>query len=173
MGKITDEDLRQMLKTLTKGPMQVFPAEVISVDLEEYTIDVKPAGQAELLDVRLKAGIDEFKDGVVEVPSEGSSVLIGIIGNDRDTAYVVKTSQVDKVIINGGELGGLIKIEELKTQLGKYNQLLQAVIGVLNGAPIPEPGSNAPSALQAALKAAVAGKQLPTYDDIEDDKVIH
>jgi phage gp45-like len=75
--------------------------------------------------------------------------------------------------LNGKSMGGLTKTRELKTQLEKNSGILQALLSVLNSAPIPEPGSGSPSALQAALKAAVAGKAPGDFSQIESDKVFH
>lgn len=138
MSKYSDEDLRQMLKQLVAPPVQVLVADVTAVNLNEYSIDVKPIGRAEVLDVRLKAGLDGIKQGIVEIPKNGSKVLIGLIGNDKNTAFLIKTSEVDEVLMNvesfkmnGGNLGGLIKIEELVDRLNKIedklNDFIQAV----------------------------------------------
>lgn len=169
---MTDAEVRSLLKGFFKIPDQVFPAEVLSVDLNTHTIKVKPVGRAEIPDVRLKAGEESENTGIVEVPEVNSSVLVGLIGNDKNTAYVVKCSKVSSVIINGGDLGGLIKIEELKSELDKYNQLLEAFLNALS-TPVSEPGNGAPSAFQAALNSALSSKQLPDFAQIEDDKVKH
>jgi hypothetical protein len=56
---------------------------------------------------------------------------------------------------------------ELKTQLDKSNNLVQALINIINGPAIPEPSSGSPSALQAALHAAIATLQLGDYTHIK------
>lgn len=76
--------------------------------------------------------------------------------------------------LNGKSLGGLTKTKELKTQLDKNSAILQSLLAVINSAaPIPEPGSGSPSALQAAFKVAVAGKVPGDFSQIESDKVFH
>ena len=91
-------------------------------------------------------------DGIVEFPKVGSSVLCGVIGQDEDQCCVLKCSEVEKVVINGGQNGGLINIQTLVEQLDKTNEVIEAITGVLTGSPIPEPGNGAASALQAGFK---------------------
>lgn len=57
-----------------------------------------------------------------------------------------------------------------KTEIEKTNTLLQALITIISGAPIPEPGSGAPSALQTALAGAISGQSLGSFTDITSDK---
>jgi len=74
--------------------------------------------------------------------------------------------------INGKNFGGLIKIEELKAQLEKNREILQTFLAVL-ATPVNEPGAGNPSAFQAALLAALAGKVPGNYSNIENAKVNH
>jgi phage baseplate assembly protein V len=43
-------------------------------------------------------------------------------------------------------------------EINAKNEVVDAIMGVLNGAPVTEPGNGSPSALQAALSSAIAGK---------------
>jgi hypothetical protein len=61
----------------------------------------------------------------------------------------------------------MVKGSELETQLEKNNDLLQAIIDILTGTVIDEPGSGSPSALQAALKTAIGSKVLGVYSHIK------
>ena len=74
--------------------------------------------------------------------------------------------------INGNDYGGLIKIEELKTQLQKNTAILQGLLGTLK-APITEPGNGSPSAFQAALITAIGALQAGNFSNIENKKVAH
>lgn len=128
-------------------------------------------------------------------PAINAMCLIGMIENQDAAAFLIDASVVEEVaftatklnasleelnidvtqtVFNGGNNGGLIKIEELKNELAKYTQLLQAILSVINVLPgINEPGNGAPSAFQAALKTAVTGKQLPTFTTIENTTIKH
>lgn len=228
-----EEEIRKKLRELATVPVQVFPAKVIAINREDLTIDVKPIGRAEIPDVRIRAGIEGITQGVIEIPALDSMVLVGLIGNDPDEAYLVKathvrevilTTQVEgqirvtapqdgsllvkgstgssihleagengamrlnglpsvpveinsvqegEVIINGGNNGGMTITPTLRAELQKNNAILQALLNVINGAPIPEPGQGSPSALQSALSGAVTGRQVGDFSQIENDKVKH
>jgi hypothetical protein len=108
---------------------------------------------------------------LVIVPEENSLVLVGY--NNSVSPYCIMIETAKKILFNGGENGGLIKIESLKSELDKVNQILDAILQIINGTPIPEPGNGANSALQTALSAVLTGKQTPTYSEIENEKIKH
>lgn len=88
------------LKALSKVPIVTFAAEVLAVDEAKATIDCKPlSGGAELLDVRIKSTIDEVETGIIVLPSVGSFVLLGLIGNNEDEALLLKCNEVDYIKI--------------------------------------------------------------------------
>lgn len=100
----------------------------------------------------------EIEEGDVAVYTEGGAKIV---------------LHEDEVYINGGKNGGLIKIEELKKELEKNNQILQSIINVCLNSVVNEPGNGSPSALQTALKSVLAGKQVANYANIENEKVKH
>jgi hypothetical protein len=168
------EDLRQQLKELTKAPIMVFPATVNTVNTDNYTIDVTPIGGTDVYDVRLKAGIDSIKDGIVEIPTQGSTVLIGLIGNDKKTAFVVKASQVDQTIINGGNNGGIPVSSKIQVNLDQINDYLialkDAVHAGLNA--VGEGSAASGSAASAAFDLAMTGQSID-FENMEDTKITH
>jgi hypothetical protein len=120
----------------------------------------------------------EVDDGLVLFPTAGSTVFV--VYSTYVPPFVVLFSQIDQVLFsagsiqfNDGSFGGLTKSIELQTQLNTTNALLTAILTVLNGAPIPEPGSGSPSALQAALKVALTGQQLGDYSAIINTLITH
>jgi len=118
--------------------------------------------------------------GVYMVPTIGADCEVMEI-DGAGKWEMIKASSYDKVIIQGnilvqfndGSNGGLTITPELKTQLAKNNALLSHLITVINGVVIDEPGSGAASALQAALKTAIAADELGDFSNIEDTKVKH
>ena len=72
----------------------------------------------------------------------------------------------------GTKFGGVPKVEQLRTQLQKNSDILQALVDTL-GTPINEPGGGQPSAFHAALKIAVGANTPGTWDGIENEKVKH
>lgn len=127
--------------------------------------------------------------GVYFKPKQNAECLIDFRDNDNTKAQIVLCSDYeeikiscyenilkidkDNIILNDGSFGGLVKVEELKTQLEKTNNVLNSILNIINGNPIAEAGNGAPSALQIALKAAVVGKQVGDYSNIENEKIKH
>lgn len=155
---MSDDEIRKALQALCAAPVINKVATVVSIDLEEYTALVLPEGETEL-EVRLKAGIDGVVDGLVEVPEVDSDVLISLIGNDPDNAYIAKCSKVEKIIMFGGELGGLIKLNYL------YERI-QAIETALNSHTHPVSG-----AVAGANPATI--NPLTVKANLEDTKVLH
>lgn len=142
---------------------------VEAVDKTARTCDVKPSdGSATIYDVRLQA-TPEQTQGILRVPKAGTSICIGWIS--EEVAIMVEADEYDEIIINNGELGGLTITPELVTQLEKINVFLNAFLGIVNGTPIPEPGSGAASAFQTALRTALSSVQVPNYSEVENNKV--
>ena len=61
----------------------------------------------------------------------------------------------------------------MKSELNKNNQILQSILAVINGSPIPEAGNGATSLLQTTLKGVLVGKQIGDFSNIENNKVKH
>ena len=78
----------------------------------------------------------------------------------------------ETVELNGSDYGGLIKIEELKTQLQKNTAILKGLLEVLKVV-VSEPGNGSPSVFQAALLGAIGTMQTGDFSNIENKKVVH
>ncbi|WP_420582092.1 hypothetical protein [Reichenbachiella sp.] len=170
-----NQKVRDIAQALSKQRMKLMPtftATVKEVDEATMTCVVEPPGQAEIDEVRLKAGIDEVTDGIVEFPTVGSTVLCGIIGQDEDICFVIKCSVVDKIVMNGGSLKGLIIHDELVAQLTKMTARIDGIIDAIgDGVPAPQDGG---SALQATIVAGLAAlNDVEDFSNIENDKVKH
>lgn len=166
------EELMMKLKELLMQPACVFPANIVSVNEAAMTCVVQPLNDdVPMTDVRLKAAIDNVTDGVVEIPVVGSTVLICLIGNDENTAFVIKCSNVSKVIMYGGTNGGLVNWPAVKAELDKTNQVVNALVQSLTGwTTVPSDGG---AALKVYATAQLAAKSVGDYSSKEDTKVLH
>jgi hypothetical protein len=190
MGK--HQELRELLFKLLKGniPTQTVEAKVTSVDKEHRTCELEPTdGSPALYEARLTSVVDDQVNYLVTYPKEGSIVLATVINNDPKDVHVLAIGEVESIemkigsmslfqnaeghVFNGGGNGGMVITPTLRDELNKTNELVEALVQVINGAPVPEPGNSAPSALQTSLKAAIIGKQLGDYSQIENNKVKH
>lgn len=179
--------IRQLAAQGTGG-MGFTVGTVTAVDKEARTVDVQPLNEdAPLLGVNLQAGQGSTV-GVVQIPREGSYVMVGyvqdgaagmvllcddieeaqVVIKDTDTASIV--AMEDGITMNGGKLGGMVKVEDITTRLNliekDINKLKQAFTG---WTPVPQDGG-------AALKGGVAGwagRQLTESKrgDYENEKV--
>lgn len=170
------------------GGMGFTVGTVTAVDKTARTVDVQPLNEdAPLLGVNLQANQGSMV-GVVQIPREGSYVMVGYVADgaagmvvlcddieeaqvvikDTDTASIVATE--DGITMNGGGLGGMVKVEAITTRLNliekDINELKQALT---NWTPVPQDGG-------AALKSGVtdwAGQQLTESKrgDYENEKV--
>jgi len=150
------------------GNVYALDAEVKSVDKTTRTcvvIAITGKTQSEIPDVRLMSAVD---DGFLLVPVVGSNVCI--IATPQSDAYISQYSEIEEIIMRGGDLGGLVKLLDAVERYNKIeddiNKLKQAFT---TWTPTPNDGG-------AALKAAAAswsGQQLQktVRADIENKKI--
>jgi hypothetical protein len=177
----------QMIAGTHVPSFKTFTATVLQVQENEYTCTVQSGEDIPYI-ARLKAVLElENTDGFILIPAKDSEVIVteinigeyAVIGYSAIDKILLKTKSTqiamnkDGIVFNGGNFGGLIKIQELKNELDKINQILQAIMTVLSGAPVTEPGNGNPSALQQVLNSALADKLLPAYTNIENEKIKH
>lgn len=152
----------------------VFVGKVESVDGDSCTVSV---GALELTDVRLTAATDGEDGKMLLTPKEGSMVLVADLGQGtrRDLAVVGYThiekieATCSQITLNGGDLGGLVKIEKLTE---KINGLVQA----FNSHTHTVSGSAQMGNTQLPVTAtAAAGNwaQELNKNDYEDTKIKH
>lgn len=171
--------MSDLLRAILKAKMQelipssVIIARVMQVDEKELSITVTELDMlTKIYDVRLMPAMGEKANSIVCIPKAGSLALIGIINNNPGANYMIMCQECDKVIINGGDFGGLIKIQELQKQMKKDSAILQALLDIINGAPLTQP-ANSPSVLQTALKTRMSALQKGDYSEIENKNVTH
>lgn len=124
-----EEKLIRGLRGLLKVSAIVETATVISVDAEGLSCDVQLADETDIPDVRLKAALDNIKDGIVELPKVDSTVLVCLIGNDKQTRFVIACSEVEQVVMFNGANGGVVKIQPLVGRMNAIEDKLNDLIG--------------------------------------------
>jgi hypothetical protein len=109
------DSLRSIVKT---NELQPIMATVIagSYDSVNKTIDVSPInGDADLLGILVNANAE---DGFLLVPKDNS--VVGVVLTSVSTGFVALVSEVDLILLNGDVNGGLVKIDDLKTQYDSF-----------------------------------------------------
>jgi hypothetical protein len=171
---------KEALHRLTHGgTVQTFVAKVKAIDEVKMTCDVSVEGTADLFDVRLRSVIDSAEKGILIYPKIGTYVLVGIIDGRKTSAFVAATSEVDKIRLmsdvielSGNSLGGIVKADELKTQLDKMTARIDGIIdAITNGVPVTDySGAGLQSSIVLALQTLI---DIENFNHIKNDKVKH
>ncbi|WP_291126914.1 hypothetical protein [Dysgonomonas sp. UBA7698] len=161
----------------------VFAAKVIEVNGLTCTIDYDGL---KLTDVRLLPTTTVDGDRALLIPAKDTYVLVISDGGDLSSLWIAKTDVLEKieimigdvsvvadkdgVILNGGSLGGMVKIKPLISKLNTLENSVNALKAVFAGwSPVSQDGG-------AALKAAIsqwAGQPVSVtkIGDLENEKV--
>ena len=162
------------------GSGQLFlVGKVKSVEGESCTVEIDGL---EIDEVRLTAVNDGGEGKLTVTPKTGSMVLLADLsgGAMRDVA-VVGYSQVDKIEgevekieLNGGENGGMVKIESLKNNLDALKRYVEAMkSAIANGFTSVGASTAANGATgRAAFEGAMAAQSI-SFEDMEDTKITH
>lgn len=184
------ERVNKALKRLARGEqrVQVITGKVSAVN--GMVCDVVPSdGGAMMFDVRLTVTSSSDEVGCVAVPMVGSSVIIGMLNGDPNAWTVLHVERIERwflnlpgkasiearpngnVLINGESYGGLVKVQELRSELQKVNTFLITLRTAITAA-VPAPGDGG-AAIKAAVASAIQTLQLPTYTSIESQRTKH
>jgi len=161
-------------------PVQVLTGKVTAVNTGDMTVDVSIQGRADRLDVRLRAVIDGQEKGILIYPKTGSYVLVGLIDNRPESAFVVAYSEVEKIRLldldrlelGGDNKGGLVISQAVADDLNTIKQDLNQLKQVFAGWQAAQGDGG------SALKLAVAGWASSALvstnkTDLENQKVTH
>jgi hypothetical protein len=156
--------LEQMLESKFTN-MNVRICKVLEVYTDKTALVEPVDGKAEFL-VRLQAN---SVNGLYIKPKIDSLVGISMI-NDHVGAVVVY-GEIDSITLLDGTYNGIVKADELKEQLDKTNEVLQAVVDSLaNWVVVANDGG---AALKTAFATALGTKTVGDYSDIKNDKITH
>ncbi len=135
-------EIRKLLEQFIGHRKNTMLAVVKEVDEQENTCLVVD-DETEIPGVRIQP-ITGGEKGMICIPAIGSYVLCGRIEMDEDW-MMIQASEYSKIVINGGDLGGLVKIEPLIDWMGKVYADMQTLKTQLNTWPVV--GNSAPLAL--------------------------
>ena len=178
---------------------------VDAVDAEARTVDCTPLDEgAPLLGVNLQAN-QESGEGVVLLPALGSYVVVSFLAPSvavvvltekvdkiglkiGDTTAEVVDGQVDiavrdttvkispeGVVINGGGLGGMVKIAELTQKLNEFIAAFNSHTHTLPSGTVAVAGSPSAQSNPAPIAVPAIASRHPSVSvsDYEDEKVKH
>jgi hypothetical protein len=165
-----EEQLIEGLRALAGLPLIFEVATVVSCDSAKLTCVIELMNETQIPDVRLKASFGDdpvITDGLVQIPTVGSSVIVAMIGNNVSTRFVAMFSRVDEVVLFNGENGGVPKVVPLVQKLNAIEDKINDVIDYINGHSHPGHGS--------APTPTYTGGNLSNTDveDLENTQVKH
>lgn len=185
------EVIQQLAGTYNRDFVSITLCEVTSILKAETdgVIDCTPISGDSITDmpsVKLKA---EPNDGFMIVPAVGSTVLVA--SSTRNNYYVLMYSDIDKVIctidndnyfvfssdgfiFNGGELDGMVKVNDLVTKLNNLETKVNNIISTISTTfvPVPNDGGAALKALFASLSGGtLAPLSQTTRENLENPKI--
>jgi hypothetical protein len=183
-----EREIQQQLKDLLKSPQILTPAEVLSVNKTDKTVEVRTVDDLVIPDARLRPVIKNT-EGIVIFPKVGTVVQVMPLGSDTDGIYIVATVEEaetieavvgnnsitwdsDGIKINDGSKGGLIEVTKLRTQVERNSDLLSQLQGFIKAwIPITQDGG---AALKTALiQAGWTERPVADLSDIENKKITH
>ena len=180
-------NIGQMIKALARqgANIEAQLCTVTAVDAAARTVDCEPLDEsAPLLGVNLQAN-QGLTSGMVLIPKVGSYVIVALM-NDGVNGCVIATEEVERmelvigearvevtedgIVLNGGALGGLVKVEALTARLNGIEESINELKAALSGwVPVSQDGG-------AALKGAISSWASETLvlterGDYENEKV--
>lgn len=165
-----DKTINSLIQDIAKTNDEVYSlrAKIDAYDEAENTIDVTPInGKAPILSVPIIAGASETP--LLLTPKVGSFCIVTFLS--KDNAFASMFSELESVSIRGDQFGGLIKIEELKSELAKVTARIDALYSGIQGATITPADGGA--SFKAGIIAAISGVPKENYSNIENENVKH
>lgn len=191
MQNNTEDNFQRLIETVFRrkqAPMLVTVGKVSNIDEDEQTCDISIDEDLTLSNCRLNAIIDNYDNRLLIVPKNNSMVAFIAIGGKLTEPLIVSYSEIEKVLLtigesdiiikdgkiemNGGDLGGLINIEDLVSHMNTIEDDINNLKNIMSGwSPVAQDGG-------AALKGAIttwAGQSITKTkkSDFEDTKITH
>lgn len=171
------EALKNAIKKIALGESEgICTAEVLAVNKSKNTCDVKVLkNNNEVFDVLLQSIEGEFESPIVAYPVVGSLVTIAFLGKSGDAAIVLKTTEVDEIILGGVAFGGLVKVAELVSKVNILENGLNDMVAKWNSfCSSYVPGSPTTIGLPATLATQTLTEvEITVLEDLENEKVKH
>jgi hypothetical protein len=172
------EAVRQLAGTQFSDDVSLVACTVDSVDLETRTCDCTPIGgnaSTEISGIQLMAEVD---DGFLLEPAIGSTVIVCY--SKRNVAHIAMYSELSKVTLvatnkiqlQGGEFGGLVKVIELTAKINRLENDINTLKAAFSSwVTVPSDGGAALKVISAAWAANTI--QVTAKAEIENTSVIH
>lgn len=183
-------NIGQMIKALARqgANIEAQLCIVTAVDAAARTVDCEPLDEsAPLLGVNLQAN-QGLTSGMVLIPKVGSYVIVALM-NDGVNGCVIATEEVERmelvigearvevtedgIVLNGGGLGGLVKVEALTAKLNELIDAFNAHTHTLPSGAVAVSGSatSQTNAVPITVPAITSKHAEVARSDYENEKV--
>lgn len=185
MSRQTEDNLQRLIALVgdrDRQSMTVAIGTVQNIDEDKRLCEIKVNDDLTLFNCRLNAVLSDYQNRLLIVPQDGSAVAFLTVDGSLTDPIVIACSEIDKVLLkiedteininnekivmNGGNLGGLIKIEKLTEKL---NDLVNA----FNNHTHTTTATIGPSSSVGEISTPVAGASAFTSSDYEDKNITH
>ena len=164
-------EIRKSIKGMTSGNGRLFTAKVLSADGETCCVEIDGLVVS---DVQLRAVVNGEESGILITPKTGSYVTVADLSGDLTRIMVVGFSEVekievnadDKIIFNGGQNKGLVKVEKMVNWMQKVYNDLQTLTVLLSSSPVV--GNGAPLGIVFTQTTPS-----PVIDDFQNKDITH
>ncbi|MBO5595799.1 MAG: hypothetical protein J5917_03380 [Bacteroidales bacterium] len=150
------------------APITVYQGIVSRVDGITCTVRF---GEMEVDGIRLRASEASQDAQMLIVPKVDTAVIVGSLSGDLSELVVLAVDVIERIEINGGQLGGLINIEALTDKLNElvnaFNNHTHTILsGKIKCGPYP-------NAAPVQVPAVTSKAQQLKKSDYEDETVKH
>lgn len=159
--------IRKIAGTENLDDVNILFAEVESVDMDERTCTVIPiSGSSDAKIEGVSLSIDR-NDGEIKKPKVGSTV--GVATSKNIDPFVIAWSDIDEIILKGGNYNGLVKVKELTEKLNNLENAFNQHLALYNAH--THPVSGAVTLIPAAIDTNVLVNT--TQTEIENKTIKH
>ena len=128
-GQSNEESIREAIKriagTWEKPIAEILFAIVDSVDVAARTCNVTPITGSSSTPIEDVALSIDRNDGEIKIPSINSTVGVAI--SNQIDAFVFAWSDLDQIVLNGGNFDGLVKVRDLASKLNSLENDLNTI----------------------------------------------
>lgn len=192
MSKQTEDNLQRLIEAIARkgqAPLLVNVGKVSNIDEDKRICDITIDDDLTLNNCRLNAIIDSYSNKLLIVPKDNSMVAFIAIGGKLTEPLVIAYSEIEKILLtigesdiliedgkiemNGGNLGGLIKLQQLESNLNKLKKYVEDLATMASTAMAPMAALDGGASVTTFNTNWGATNAAFSFEDMEDTKITH
>lgn len=188
----TEYNLLRLLESVFRkqqASLLVTIGKVSNIDESKRICDISIDEDLTLSNCRLNAIIDSYNNRLLVVPKDNSMVAFIAVGGKLTEPLIIAYSEIDKLLLtigesdiliedgriemNGGNLGGLIKLQQLENNLDKLKKYVEDLATMASTAMAPMAALDGGASVATFNTNWETMKAAFSFDDMEDTKITH